>query len=150
MISLFSNLAFGAQLEGERVLDSSNNFATNNYINALEVGLSFVPGGVLVSEVISTVANTLDAQFNNKEQAQNQNIDLDVAKNNLDNSKSNVTSMFFFIVSTFIVLFDMIISIIYIAMLSMIIWIIFVGYAKLMIMIIDFVSGRYKVFKGLK
>ena len=96
--------------------------------------------GQLTSSVIDDIA----AQFNNKENDENQNIEVDAAKKNLENSKDNVERMFFYIVATFTVMIDMLLSIIYIAMLSLTIWIVFVGYAKLLILVIDMVTNKMK------
>lgn len=137
-------------MDGETVLDTVSNYASTNYRAGIENGLLLSPFGVVNIKLFSTLANTLGIQYNNKANALNQNVDLDVAKNNLENSKTYVSNMFFFIVGTFVVMFDLIISIIYIAILSLTIWVIFVGYVKLMIMVIDFVHGRYKIYKGLR
>lgn len=128
--------------DGETILDNSNSFKNTAYNAAIEAGNFFITGNINAIKAFSTLTDSFSAQFQNKEQGLNQNTEIDVAKQNLDNSKDNVATMFFFIVATFTILFDMIVSLIYISLLMLFIWIIFVGYAKFLIMIIDFISGK--------
>lgn len=139
--------AEAGQLEGEKVLDSSQNYATNAFREGLE-GLSFLPGGVLYYNIISTLTNSFSVQHQNKEQGLSQNTELDVAKQNLENSKDNITTMFFFIVSTLVVLFDALLSVIYISLFLLIVWIVFVGYVKVLVVLINFIYGKFEKRNG--
>lgn len=130
--------------DGETILDTQPLYDTASYMDGTENGASYISQGVLGQKVSSILQDTFTTQFENKEQAQNQNVELDVAKANLENSKDNVSKMFFFIVATFVVLFDAIISIIYIFSTLLLIWLLFVGYIKFHIMIIDMIYGQVR------
>jgi hypothetical protein len=142
---------------GEVVLDSvgasSYHVApqAGGYLAETLVG-NTLPGRILynipvIGNVLSSALNNFAPQAANKDNAQNQNVDLDVAKKNLENSKDNVAMMFSYIVDTFEILFDAIISIIYIFILSGTIWIIFVGYIRFLCMIIYWIKGKVKYAK---
>jgi len=149
MISVLCIASVFAGQQGEVVLDTAQNYQTSNVLDTtIEAGLSLIPGGVIASGIYSSLVNDLPQQDINKQNAANQNTELTAAKLNLDNSKENVKNMFLYIVSTLLILLDLVVSIIYISLILAVVWIVFVGYAKIMIMIIDFVHGRYKKYYG--
>lgn len=134
------------QNDGEIILDEAENYKTRAGTHP-DIGIiDFIPGGKLIKKgtevLVSSTSDDFENQFKNKEQAQNQNKELLAAKENLQNSKENITTVFFFIVTTLVIVFDAIISIIYILFMVLLIWILFVGYAKTLIIIIDFISGK--------
>lgn len=144
------------QNEGEQILDSQGNMnwktiAADSWSAATSVaqfGISYGTGIVQGVRTTSNLMNTLAAQDLNKQNAQNQNTEVTAAQADLDNAKENMTQMFFYIVGTFIVLFDMILSIISIAVFSFIIWLVFIGYVRFMVVIIDFAYGKSKLLRG--
>lgn len=136
--------------EGEIVLDSSTNYQTTSFRDGLETGLNFVPGGLLAVKAASVLTNTFSTQFTNKENGDSQNVELETAQQNLENSKDNVSMMFFFIVSTFVVVLDALISMLYISLFLMLIWIVFVGYAKILILVIRMISGKIQARRGTR
>jgi hypothetical protein len=127
---------------GEFILDAVK-FASDATISSKDAIIAFARG-ITVGPVTSTVQYTIDKQLAQKEQAESQMTPEISAQQNLANSKKNVATMFGFIVSTMIVLFDAIFSIIYILLVVVLIWIVFTGWVRFMVLIIDWIYGRMK------
>ena len=126
-------------------------FAQSLYYNT--VSSDTIPGSIarnlpFVGGVVSILQDSFEAQYPNKENALNQNIEIDVAKQNLQHSKDNVKTMFFYIVAVLTILFDVILSIVYIVIISLFVWLIFVGYVRVLIMVIDFIKRGVVKWQG--
>lgn len=129
-------------LGGNAILDTARFFSLNVLDGKSAPGMiaSHLP---FIGEFASNLQNDIETQFGNKESAGDQTTELKIARQNLENSKDNVSIMFFFIVDTFIIIIDAAYSLVLIAIMMLTFWLLFVGYVKLCVIIINGISGKY-------
>lgn len=149
-----------ATLDDEIVLDEATNYdfttilsdsvdRVSNFYKWVSPQYRVFKDGSLIKSYTKDVEE-LNRQLFSAEDSETESVELTLAKENLEESKDTVTTMFFYITATLTVILDIIISILYMFSVMLVIWVVFTGYAKLLMLVIEFISGKIIKNGGLR